>query len=84
MYRGPSIGFGVFLAVVGAILAFAVADRFSGVNLQMIGYICLAAGVVLVLIGIAMGARSGRSATERHVTRDAAGGTHESIEHRDV
>ncbi|SEA78687.1 hypothetical protein SAMN02910418_02409 [Bowdeniella nasicola] len=84
MYRGPSIGFGVFLAVVGAILAFAVADRVQGVDLQMIGYICLAAGIILVLIGIAMGARSNRSATERHVTRDAAGGTHESIEHRDV
>ena len=84
MYRGPSIGFGAFLAVVGAILAFAVSDRIQGVDLQMIGYICLAAGIILVLIGIAMGARAGRTSAERRVVRDPNGDSYEQVERRDI
>jgi membrane protein implicated in regulation of membrane protease activity len=45
-----SIGVGIFLMVVGAILAFAVRDSWDAVNLQVVGYILMLAG----LAGIAL------------------------------
>ena len=53
-----SLGGGVVLAIIGAILAFAVQDSISGVDLTMVGYIVLAGGVLLALIGIALGFKS--------------------------
>ncbi len=46
------IGVGIFMIALGAILSFAVADRISGVDLTMVGYILMgtgALGLVLVL-----------------------------------
>ncbi|MGW6283058.1 DUF6458 family protein [Kribbella sp. NPDC055071] len=45
-----SIGVGIFLMVVGAVLAFAVKDSWDAVNLQVVGYILMLAG----LAGIAL------------------------------
>ena len=45
-----SIGVGIFLMVVGAILAFAVRDSWDAVNLQVVGYILLLAGLVGILL----------------------------------
>jgi uncharacterized membrane protein len=45
-----SIGVGIFLMVVGAILAFAVRDSWDAVNLQVVGYILLLAGVAGILL----------------------------------
>ncbi len=65
-------GLGISLLVIGAILAFAVADRISGVNLAMVGYICMGAGVLALIFG-------GISAS-----RDASGGnTTTVVEHRE-
>lgn len=47
-------GIGIFLMVLGGILAFAVQDAISGVNLVVIGYICLGAGVLSLIIAFAM------------------------------
>ncbi len=47
-----SIGTGIVLFVIGAILVFAVNVEVEWVNLDMIGYILMAAGVVVFLIGI--------------------------------
>lgn len=47
------IGSGIALFVIGAILAFAVDLDLGGVaNLQTIGYILMAAGVVVFLISL--------------------------------
>ena len=46
------MGLGIFLLVVGGILAFAVRDVISGVNLAMIGYICMAAGVLALVLEV--------------------------------
>ncbi len=49
MYFGGSIA----LIALGAVLAFAVQDRWSGIDLEVVGYICMAAGalgIVLTLI----------------------------------
>ena len=47
-------GIGIFLMVVGAILAFAVQDGISGIDLTVVGYICLGAGVLALIIAVAM------------------------------
>ena len=67
------IGGGIFLIVVGAILAFAVSDAIQGVDLGMIGYICMAAGVLTVIIALVVNAQrtntSHREVIERHDDR---------------
>ncbi|HEY9338029.1 MULTISPECIES: DUF6458 family protein [unclassified Kribbella] len=45
-----SIGVGIFLMVVGAVLAFAVRDTWDAVNLQVVGYILLLAGLAGILL----------------------------------
>ncbi|ARC57906.1 hypothetical protein AS850_12550 [Frondihabitans sp. 762G35] len=52
-----SIGGGIFLIVVGAILAFAVNFTVAGVDIHLIGYILMAAGVLGLILGIALLAR---------------------------
>ncbi|MER7251059.1 DUF6458 family protein [Kribbella sp. NPDC000426] len=45
-----SIGVGIFLMVVGAVLAFAVRDTWDAVNLQVVGYILMLAGLAGILL----------------------------------
>jgi len=66
-------GFGVFLIVVGAILAFAVKKSFQSFDVTMIGYILMAAGVVLALIGLLSSIPRTRRARSTAVTTDAYG-----------
>ena len=51
-----AIGTGIFLLVVGAILVFAVGDTVEAVDLIMIGYICMGAGVLAILISLVVAA----------------------------
>lgn len=57
---GRSLGGGVVLAIIGAILAFAVQDSLNGVDLTMVGYIMLAGGIILTLVGAFAGARGSK------------------------
>ena len=43
-------GLGVFLLAVGLILAFAVQDAISGVDLTMVGYILAGVGVLSIVV----------------------------------
>jgi len=67
------IGGGIFLIVVGAILAFAVSDSVDAVDLTMIGYICMAAGVLALIISLVVNAQRSntthREVIERHDDR---------------
>lgn len=63
-----SIGAGIGLFVIGAILAFAVNVQVEWVNLDLIGYILMGAGVLIFLIGIVLLARRRQSES---VTRTA-------------
>lgn len=75
-----SIGGGIFLIVVGAILAFAVNVQVTGVNLHIIGYILMLAGVIGLIIGIALLTRRRRVTS---TTRSAVDpGTGERISRR--
>lgn len=47
-----SIGAGIALFVIGAILVFAVNVETDVVNLDMIGYIMMGAGALVFLIGL--------------------------------
>ena len=53
MYFGGSIA----LIALGAILAFAVQERLSGIELQTVGYICMAAGALGIVLSLVMNGR---------------------------
>lgn len=56
-----SIGTGIVLFVIGAILAFALNVQLDWVNLDLVGYILMAAGAITAIIGIIlMVSRRGR------------------------
>lgn len=61
MYFGGSIA----LIALGAILAFAVRDSLSGVDLVTVGYICMAAGALGIVLSLVL-----NSQRERTVRRD--------------
>ncbi|MCT9820198.1 DUF6458 family protein [Microbacterium sp. W1N] len=67
-----SIGTGIVLFVIGAILVFAVNVDVEFVNLDMIGYILMGAGAVVFIIGIILLARR-RSTESVTRTSDPAG-----------
>lgn len=67
------IGGGITLIVLGAILAFAVQDSISGIDLTMIGYICLGAGVLALILTLALNAQ--RTKTTNHTVIERHDGT---------
>ena len=48
------IGTGIALLVIGAILSFGVSDRIEGVDLTVIGYICMGAGALAIILAMVM------------------------------
>ena len=71
-----SIGTGIVLFVIGAILTFAVnVDLGAGLNLDLIGYILMGAGLVVFLIGLVAMFRKRESVTTVHNGVDANGGS---------
>jgi hypothetical protein len=69
-----SIGFGIFLLVVGAILSFGVQDSFEGVDLTTIGYILMAGGAFVTILSVAFLARKGKAvSTSREVVDPVSG-----------
>ena len=52
------IGLGIFLIVVGAILTFALNASVDAVNLGAIGWICMAAGVLAIVLSLALARRT--------------------------
>ncbi|MHB1010550.1 MAG: DUF6458 family protein [Propionibacteriaceae bacterium] len=55
------IGAGIALLVIGAILSFAVRDNVPGVDLVMVGYICMGAGVIALILGLIMNTQATRT-----------------------
>lgn len=63
------IGVSIFLLAVGAILAFAVDATVSGLDLQVVGYILMAAGLLGIVLFLAVfGPRSRRSTVVEDTT----------------
>ncbi len=69
-----SIGGGIALFVIGAILAFAVNVEVSWINLDLIGYILMGAGFLVFLIGIILMVRRRQSETVTRTAVDPAAG----------
>lgn len=68
-----SIGAGIALFVIGAILVFAVNVEVEFVNLDMIGYILMAAGAVVFVIGIVLLLRRRTTASVTRTNDPAVG-----------
>jgi membrane-bound ClpP family serine protease len=73
-----SIGSGIALFVIGAILAFAVNIQVDAVDLHLIGYLLMGAGAVVFIIGIIFLVRKRESVTTTRTNVDPASG--ESIQ----
>ena len=69
-----SLGLGIVLFVIGAILAFALNLAVDWINLQLVGYILMGAGVVVIILGIVLLARGRRSTTTSRTSVDPATG----------
>lgn len=69
-----SIGSGIVLFVIGAILAFAVNVEVEWVDLDMIGYILMGAGALIFLIGIILVARKRQSISTSRTSVDPVSG----------
>lgn len=63
------VGSGIFLIVAGAILTFAVADNVSGVNLTMVGYICMGAGALALIIALVLNRQRTRTSHTAYVEK---------------
>jgi membrane-bound ClpP family serine protease len=77
------IGSGIFLLVLGAILTFAVNVEVEYVNLDLIGWICMAAGVLVLIFGIVALTRTRSSVATSRTTVDPVSGdklTHRTAE----
>ena len=70
-----SLGAGIFLLALGAILAFAVDVQVPGVDLTIVGYILMLAGVVGIILGIALIARKRQSVSTTSTQVDPASGS---------
>jgi Zn-dependent membrane protease YugP len=68
------IGSSIALIVIGAIIAFAVDYQVAGIDLKLIGYILMAAGVILLVISLAVGFGSRRTTTTTRSGVDPASG----------
>ena len=68
-----SLGIGIFLIVVGAIIAFAVKANISAVDLTTVGYIVMGAGVVVVLISALLLIPRSRRTRSTAISTDSLG-----------
>lgn len=81
-----SLGAGIFLMVVGAILAFATDFSVPGVDFHLIGYILMIAGAVGIILGIVLLTRRRSSVSTSRTAVDPTSGervTRRSTEDRD-
>ena len=72
------IGLGIFLIVVGAVLTFALHASVSGIDLATVGWICMVAGVLAILLSLVVTRRAttGGGYSARRVSHtDPATGT---------
>ena len=64
-----SLGLGIFLLVVGGILSFGVRDQWSALDLTAIGYVCMAAGALAIILSLVL-AQQRRTSQHTVVRRD--------------
>ncbi len=75
-----TVGTGVVLFVIGAILVFALNFETEFVNLDMVGYILMGAGAIVFVIGLVFIARRRQAVTTSRSGTDSVTG--ERVEQR--
>lgn len=65
-----SIGTGIVLFVIGAILEYALKVQVSWIDLHMVGYILMIAGAVVFVLGLIFSLRRKRSITTNRTIVD--------------
>jgi hypothetical protein len=70
-----SIGTGIVLFVIGAILTFALNIQVSWVDLDLVGYIFMGAGIVVFIIGIILVTRRRMATTTSRSAVDPVDGS---------
>lgn len=68
-----SIGSGIVLFVIGAVLAFALNLQVDWIDLHLVGYLLMGAGVVVFVIGLVLATRKRQSITTVHSGVDETG-----------
>lgn len=56
-----ALGTGIFLIVVGAVLAFALNESVDAVDLVLVGWIFMIAGVVAIIVSLIVSAQARRT-----------------------
>lgn len=79
-----SIGLGIFLLVVGAIMVFALNVAVEWMDIELVGYILMGAGAVIVLLGIVLLTRKRSSVTTTRSAVDPASGEQVTSQKRSV
>ena len=72
-----SIGSGIFLVVIGAILRFALNMELSWIDLHLVGNILMGAGVVVFVLGLVFMFRKRRSVSTRRTVVNPQEGVNE-------
>ena len=70
-----SIGTGIVLFVIGAVLAFAVNLQVEWINLQLVGYLLMGAGLIVFLLGLVFMMRRRSAVTTVQSGVDPASGS---------
>lgn len=68
-----SIGFGLFLVAVGAILRWGVTRGVDGANLDTIGLILMVVGAIVAVVGLMTSGTFSRTRTRERVETTADG-----------
>ncbi len=68
------VGIGIFLLVVGAVLAFALDATVAGIDISLVGWILMAGGLLAIALSFASTRRQGYS-SRRVSTTDPVTGT---------
>jgi len=65
-----SIGLGIFLFVVGAILVWALDVTVSWIDLEFVGYLLMGAGALIAILGVVLMTRKRRSVSTTRTSAD--------------
>jgi membrane-bound ClpP family serine protease len=68
-----SIGTGIVLFVIGAVLTFALNFETSVIDLDLVGYLLMGAGVIVFIIGLVLAMRKRQSVSTVQSGVDASG-----------
>jgi len=67
------VGAGIFLLVIGGIFAFGIRDQWEALDLTAIGYICMAAGALAIMLALVLNRQRAHTSHSEYVERRETG-----------